>query len=204
MKLDKESHEVRRRLFWSIFVLDQFISVSQGRSMSFRDVEPEADMPCINNEDPDDTQEIENILNFIEYIKLSKINHQALMLVRKSLTKAIRAEDAIPQCRVITSAMVAWKTSLPIRLQLASNMSARTPFGAMLHMVYHACLLMTLRSFCDDLSVSQPEMTANSRETCSVSATNITVITDDLFTNHGIVSLTYPIRGCYFGCHWHR
>ncbi|KAG0064894.1 hypothetical protein BGZ89_008762 [Linnemannia elongata] len=198
MKLDKESHEVRRRLFWSIFVLDQFISVSQGRSMSFRDVEPEADMPCINNEDPDDTQEIENILNFIEYIKLSKINHQALMLVRKSLTKAIRAEDAIPQCRVITSAMVAWKASLPIRLQLASNMSARTPFGAMLHMVYHACLLMTLRSFCDDLSVSQPEMTANSRETCSVSATNITVITDDLFTNHGIVSLTYPIRGCYF------
>ncbi|KAF9551867.1 hypothetical protein EC957_004191 [Mortierella hygrophila] len=198
MKLDKESHEVRRRLFWSIFVLDQFISVSQGRSMSFRDVEPEADMPCINNEDPDDTQEVENILNFIEYIKLSKINHQALMLVRKSLTKAIRAEDAIPQCRVITSAMVAWKANLPIRLQLASNMSARTPFGAMLHMVYHACQLMTLRSFCDDISVSQPEMTANSRETCSVSATNITVITDDLFTNHGIVSLTYPVRGCYF------
>ncbi|KAF9912872.1 hypothetical protein EC991_007483 [Linnemannia zychae] len=198
MKLDKESHEVRRRLFWSIFILDQFISVSQGRAMSFRDVEPEADMPCINIEDPEDAQEIENILNMIEYIKLSKINHQALMLVRKSLTKAIRAEDAIPQCRTISAHMLAWKANLPIRLQLASNMSARTPFGAMLHMVYHACQLMTLRSFCDDLSVSHPEMTASSRETCTVSATNITVITDDLFTNHGIVSLTYPIRGCYF------
>ncbi|KAF9922668.1 hypothetical protein FBU30_007215 [Linnemannia zychae] len=198
MKLDKESHEVRRRLFWAIFTLDQFISVSQGRAMSFRDVEPEADMPCINNEDPDDPQEIENILNAIEYIKLSKINHQALMLVRKFLTKAIRPEDAIPQCQAITSTMQSWKASLPIRLQLGSNMSPRTPFGAMLHMVYHACLVMMLRNFCDDLSVSQSEMIANSREACTTSATNITVITDDLFTNHGIVALSYPIRGCYF------
>ncbi|KAF9177392.1 hypothetical protein BGZ50_008804, partial [Haplosporangium sp. Z 11] len=198
MKLDQESHEVRRRLFWAIFVLDQFISVSQGRTMSFREVEPEADLPCVDTEDPNDPQEIEIILNAVEYIKLAKINHQALILVRKFLTKVVKIEDTIPQGRMIHETMVAWRKNLPPRLQLASNMSPHTPFVAMLHILYHACAIMIQRCYCEDSSISHLEMAAYARETCTVSATNITVITDDLFTNHGVTPLTYPIRGCYF------
>ncbi|KAF9570341.1 hypothetical protein EC968_001954 [Mortierella alpina] len=198
VKLDQESHEVRRRLFWAIFILDQFISVSQGRTMSFREVEPEADMPCVNTEDLNDPQEIENILNMVEYIRLAKINHQALILVRKFLTKVVKIEDTIPQGRMIHNAMLAWKNNLPSRLQLASNMSAHTPFVAMLHILYHACTVMVQRCYCEDPSISHLDIAVSSRETCTVSATSMTVITDDLYTNHGIVPFSYPIRGCYF------
>ncbi|KAF9582491.1 hypothetical protein BGW38_000143 [Lunasporangiospora selenospora] len=198
MKLDPESHEVRRRLFWSIFILDQFISVSQGRTMSFREVEPEADLPGTDTEDPSDRQEIENILNIVEYIKLAKINHQALMLVRKFLTKVVTPEETVPQGLLIHENMVIWKKNLPARLQLASNMSPHTPFVAMLHILYHACCIMVQRCYCEDPSISHLEIATISRETCTISGTNITIITDDLFTNHGMVPLTYPIRGCYF------
>ncbi|KAF9204850.1 hypothetical protein BGZ59_000826, partial [Podila verticillata] len=198
VKLDPESHEVRRRLFWVIFVLDQFISVSQGRTMSFREVEPEADLPRTDTEDPNDPQELENIENCVEYVKLSKINHQALILVRKFLTKVVTPEETIPQGLFLHQAMLTWKQNLPPRLQLASNMSPHTPFVAMLHILYHACCVMVQRCYCEDPSISHLEIAAISRETCTVSATNITVITDDLYTNYGKTPLTYPIRGCYF------
>ncbi|KAG0051234.1 hypothetical protein BGZ83_003985 [Gryganskiella cystojenkinii] len=197
-KLDQESHEVRRRLFWSIFVLDQFLSVSQGRAMSFREVEPEADLPRTDNEDPNDPEEIEVIENATEYIKLVKIDHQAQILVRKFLTKVVTPEETIPQGLFLQQAMLSWKANLPTRLQLASNMSPHTPFVAMLHILYHACSIMIQRCYCEDPSVGNLEIAAASRAACTVSATNITVITDDLYTNHGMVPLSYPIRGCYF------
>ncbi|KAI1320205.1 hypothetical protein EDD11_001810 [Mortierella claussenii] len=197
-KLDPESHEVRRRLFWAVFVLDQFLSVSQGRTMSFREVEPEADLPRTDNENPNDIEEIEVIENAVEYIKLVKIDHQALILVRKFLTKVVTPEETIPQGLFLHQAMLAWKANLPTRLQLAPNMSPHTPFVAMLHILYHACAIMIQRCYCEDPSVSHLEIAAVSRETCTVSATNITVIIDDLYTNYGMVPLTYPIRGCYF------
>ncbi|KAI7819988.1 fungal-specific transcription factor domain-containing protein [Gamsiella multidivaricata] len=197
-KLDPESHEVRRRLFWAIFVLDQFLSVSQGRTMSFREVEPEADLPRTDNEDPNDPEEIEVIENAVEYIKLVKIDHQALILVRKFLTKVVTPEETIPQGLFLHQAMLAWKANLPARLQLAPNMSPHTPFVAMLHILYHACAVMIQRCYCEDPSISHLEIAAVSRETCTISATNITVIIDDLYTNHGMVPMTYPIRGCYF------
>ncbi|KAF9150128.1 hypothetical protein BG015_008063, partial [Linnemannia schmuckeri] len=197
-KLDPESHEVRRRLFWAIFVLDQFLSVSQGRTMSFREVEPEADLPRTDNENPNDPEEIEVIQNAVEYIKLVKIDHQALILVRKFLTKVVTPEETIPQGLFLHQAMLAWKANLPARLQLAPNMSPHTPFVAMLHILYHACAIMIQRCYCEDPSVSHLEIAAASRETCTVSATNITVIIDDLYTNHGMLPLSYPMRGCYF------
>ncbi|KAF9360126.1 hypothetical protein BGX26_010468 [Mortierella sp. AD094] len=197
-KLDPESHEVRRRLFWAIFVLDQFLSVSQGRTMSFREVEPEADLPRTDNESPNDLEEIEVIENAVEYIKLVKIDHQALILVRKFLTKVVTPEETIPQGLFLHQAMLAWKANLPARLQMAPNMSARNPFVAMLHVLYHACAIMIQRCYCEDSSVSHLEIATVSRDTCTVSATNITIIIDDVYTNHGIVPMTYPIRGCYF------
>ncbi|KAF9201013.1 hypothetical protein BGZ49_008763 [Haplosporangium sp. Z 27] len=197
-KLDPESHEVRRRLFWAIFVLDQFMCVSQGRTMSFREVEPEADMPRTDNENPNDPEEIEVIENAVEYIKLVKIDHQALILVRKFLTKVVTPEETIPQGLFLHQAMLAWKANLPPRLQIAPNMSAHTPFVAMLHILYHACAIMIQRCYCEDSSDGHLEISAVSRDTCTVSATNITIIIDDVYTNHGIVPMTYPIRGCYF------
>ncbi|KAF9934129.1 hypothetical protein FBU30_003410 [Linnemannia zychae] len=197
-KLDPESHEVRRRLFWAIFVLDQFLSVSQGRTMSFREVEPEADLPCTDNENPNDLEEIEIIQNAVEYIKLVKIDHQALILARKFLTKVVTPEETIPQGLFLHQAMLAWKANLPARLQLAPNMSPHTPFVAMLHILYHACAIMIQRCYCEDPSVSHLEISAASRETCIISATNITVIIDDLYTNYGMLPLSYPMRGCYF------
>ncbi|KAG0298594.1 hypothetical protein BGZ98_000142 [Dissophora globulifera] len=197
-KLDSESHEVRRRLFWAIFVLDQFLSVSQGRTTSFREVEPEADLPRTDNEDPNDIEEIEVIQNAVEYIKLVKIDHQALILVRKFLTKVVTPEETIPQGLFLHQALLAWKANLPARLQLASSMSAHTPFVAMLHVLYHACAIMIQRCYGDDPSVSHLEIATVARETCTVSATNITVIIDDLYTNQGMLPMTYPIRGCYF------
>ncbi|KAF9982123.1 hypothetical protein BGZ75_006491 [Mortierella antarctica] len=197
-KLDPENHEIRRRLFWAIFVLDQFMSVSQGRTMSFREVEPEADLPRIDTENPNDPEEIEVIQNAIEYIKLVKIDHQALILARKFLTKVVTPEETVPQGLFLHQAMLAWKANLPPRLQMASNMSAHTPFVAMLHILYHACAIMVQRCYCEDPSISHLEIAAVSRETCTVSATNITVIIDDLYTNHGVLPLTYPMRGCYF------
>ncbi|KAF8926528.1 hypothetical protein BGZ58_011113, partial [Dissophora ornata] len=198
VKLDPESHEVRRRLFWSIFVLDQFISLSQGRTMSFKEVEPNADMPTVDIEDLNDPQEIENILNVVEYIKLAKINHQGLILVRKFLTKAVKPEGAIEQGETIHKMMVSWRKNLPPRLQLAPNMSPHTPYVAMIHMINHTCEIMLQRCYGDDPSIGHLEIAAAAREACSVSATTITVITDDLYTNLGMTPLTYPIRGCYF------
>jgi len=197
-KLDPENHEVRRRLFWTVFVLDQFLAVSQGRTTSFREVEPEADLPRIDNEDPNDIEEIESIENAVEYIKLVKIDHQALILTRKFLTKVISPEETIPQALFLQQAMLTWKGCLPARLQLASNMSPHTPFVGMLHILYHACAIMIQRCYCEDPSVSHLEISATARETCTVSATNITIITDDLYTNYGMVPMTYPMRGCYF------
>ncbi|KAF9170348.1 hypothetical protein BGX21_002539 [Mortierella sp. AD011] len=197
-KLDPESHEVRRRLFWAIFVLDQFLSVSQGRTMSFREVEPEADLPRTDNEDPNDLEEIEVIENAVEYIKLVKIDHQALILVRKFLTKVVTPEETIPQGLFLHQAMLAWKANLPARLQMAPNMTARNPFVAMLHVLYHACAIMIQRCYCEDPSVSHLEVSTVSRDTCIVAATNITIIIDDVYTNYGIVPMTYPLRGCYF------
>ncbi|KAF9182488.1 hypothetical protein BGZ51_004715 [Haplosporangium sp. Z 767] len=197
-KLDPESHEVRRRLFWAIFVLDQFMSVSQGRTMSFREVEPEADLPRTDTEDPNDPEEIELIENAVEYIKLVKLDHQALILVRKFLTKVVTPEETIPQGLFLHQAMLAWKANLPPRLQLAPNMSPHTPFVGMLHILYHGCVIMVEGCYCEDPSISHLEIAAVARDTCTVSATNITVIIDELYTNHGMVPLSYPIRGCYF------
>ncbi|KAG0009153.1 hypothetical protein BGZ80_002690, partial [Entomortierella chlamydospora] len=198
IKLDPESHEVRRRLFWMIFVLDQFIALSQGRTVSFREVEPDADMPSTDIEDPSDHQEIENILNIVEFIKLTKINHQALMLVRKFLTGVVKPEETFPQGQKIHEMMRAWRTNLPQRLRLASNMSPHTPFVAMIHTIYHTCLVMLQRCYAEDPSIGHLEIVATARGICSESATNITVIIDDLYTNHGIPPLTYLIRGGYF------
>lgn len=197
-KLDPENHEVRRRLFWTIFVLDQFLAVSQGRTTSFREVEPEADLPTIHNEDPNDIEEIELIQNAVEYIKLVKIDHQALILTRKFLTKVITPEETIPQALFLHQAMLAWKADLPPRLQLAPNMSPHTPFVGVLHILYHACAIMIQRCYCNDPSVSHLDIASTARETCSASATSITIITDDIYTNYGIVPMSYPIRGCYF------
>ncbi|KAF9105049.1 hypothetical protein BGX29_000783 [Mortierella sp. GBA35] len=167
-------------------------------TMSFREVEPEADLPRTDNENPNDPEEIEVIQNAVEYIKLVKIDHQALILVRKFLTKVVTPEETIPQGLFLHQAMLAWKANLPARLQLAPNMSPHTPFVAMLHILYHACAIMIQRCYCEDPSVSHLEIAAVSRDTCTVSATNITVIIDDLYTNHGMLPLSYPIRGCYF------
>jgi len=166
--------------------------------MSFREVEPEADLPRTDNENPNDPEEIEVIQNAVEYIKLVKIDHQALILVRKFLTKVVTPEETIPQGLFLHQAMLAWKANLPARLQLAPNMSPHTPFVAMLHILYHACAIMIQRCYCEDPSVSHLDISNASRATCTVSATNITVIIDDLYTNHGMLPLSYPIRGCYF------
>ncbi|KAF9897189.1 hypothetical protein BX616_006032, partial [Lobosporangium transversale] len=198
VKLNPESHEVRRRLFWTVFVLDQFISISQGRSMSFNEVEPEADMPCVDNEDPNDPQEIENIHNIVEYIKLAKVNHRAIYLVRKFSAKKVKPEDALQQGRTIRDMMISWRENLPPRLRLASNMSPHTPFVAMIHSIHHICQMMLERCYGEDPNISQHEMSVTARETSTMNATTITVIVDDVYTNHGIVPLTYPIRGCYF------
>ncbi|KAG0240153.1 fungal-specific transcription factor domain-containing protein [Mortierella sp. GBAus27b] len=197
-KLDPENHEIRRRLFWTIFVLDQFLAVSQGRTTSFREVEPEADLPRTDTEDPNDIEEIELIENAVEYIKLVKIDHQALILTRKFLTKVITPEETIPQGLFLHQALMEWKNNLPTRLHLSSTMSPHTPFVGMLHILYHACTIMIQRCYCEDPSVSHLEIASTARENCSVSATSITIIADDLYTNYGMVAMTYPIRGCYF------
>src|SRR5690606_17622022 len=123
VRLSPEAHETRRRLFWAIFVLDQFISVSQGRTMSFREVEPEADLPRIDNEDPNDPEEINIVSDCVEKIKLVKINHHSLILVRKVLTRVVTCDETIPQGNELYQKLLHWKANLPSRLQLQSNMS---------------------------------------------------------------------------------
>ncbi|KAG0263569.1 hypothetical protein DFQ27_001668 [Actinomortierella ambigua] len=198
IKLDQESHEVRRRLFWAVFVLDQFISVSQGRTMNFREVEPEADMPQIDNEDPNDTEELETILNAVEYIKLSKINHQALILVRKFLTKVVTPEETIPQGMQLAQTAQQWKDNLPERLRLSSNNLPRTPYIAMLHLLYAMCVIMIQRCYCEDPTISHLEIATTSRISCINNANLVTVMTDEIYSKYGMLPLNYPIRGCYF------
>ncbi|KAF9968905.1 hypothetical protein BGZ73_009053 [Actinomortierella ambigua] len=198
MKLDQESHEVRRRLFWAVFILDQFISVSQGRTMNFREVEPEADMPQIDNEDPNDTEELETILNAVEYIKLAKINHQALILVRKFLTKVVTPEETIPQGMQLAQTAQRWKDNLPERLKLAPNNLPRSPYVAMLHLLYAMCMIMIQRCYCEDPTISHLEIATTSRISCTNNANLVTVMTDEIYSKYGMLPLNYPIRGCYF------
>ncbi|KAF9945377.1 hypothetical protein BGZ70_003862, partial [Mortierella alpina] len=196
--------ELRKRTWWSCYVVERLVCGGLGRPLTITQLECETGLPQYIDGDADIEQgsttiEQPNLAsNFVHLISLSRIQGNILQFIK---ARAFRCDDALESFspdsnksdgdfvnRIDTSqtafsaldrSLTEWRQGLPATLQ---GTAAGTPhFGLFLHMTYNALIILLHR----------PEFasSATSASLCTQAAATITDITETLVQAKALTSM---------------
>ncbi|KAF9956109.1 hypothetical protein BGZ72_003011 [Mortierella alpina] len=196
--------ELRKRTWWSCYVVERLVCGGLGRPLTITQLECETALPQYIDGDADIAQGSTSLgqtnlsSNFVHLISLSRIQGNILQFIK---ARAFRCDDALESFsadlsksgndyvnRVDTSqaafsaldrSLTEWRQGLPDTLQ---STAAGTPhFGLFLHMTYNALIILLHR----------PEFTssATSASLCTQAAATITDITETLVQAKALTSM---------------
>ncbi|KAG0259392.1 Transcriptional activator of fatty acid utilization, partial [Linnemannia exigua] len=161
--------ELRKRTWWSIYVIERFICAGLGRPLTITHKDCEAAFPQYEDDESDTptnrsaSARTGQIANFVRLITLSKIQGNILEYIRAKFNKALTT----------------WRQGLPESLQ---NPTAQSPhYGLFLHLNYNTLIILLHR----------PEISASptSASLCTQAAATITDIIEILMDAKALTSM---------------
>ncbi|KAG0351406.1 hypothetical protein BG005_009139 [Podila minutissima] len=195
--------EIRKRTWWSCYVLDRFVGQGLSRPLTISHGECEASFPQIEDEEVDLVSgrsiSIPTISNFGHMIRLSKIQGEILEFIQAKFApfpapKSVFADcprNGVEQDRKIPvdtsaaafaaldKALTTWRSELPEELQ---NPTAQSPScGLYLHLTYNTLIILLHR----------PEIpnSPTSSSLCTQAAVTISDITEILMETKALASI---------------
>ncbi|KAF9988474.1 hypothetical protein BGZ75_009325 [Mortierella antarctica] len=201
---DHLQSELRKRTWWSCYVVERLVCGGLGRPLTITQLECETGLPQYIDGDAEMGQDSTSLeqpnlaSNFVHLISLSRIQGNILQFIK---ARAFRCDDALESYtpdsnksdgdfvnRIDTSqaafsaldrSLTEWRQGLPPTLQ---GTTAGTPhFGLFLHMTYNALIILLHR----------PEFasSATSASLCTQAAATITDITETLVQAKALTSM---------------
>ncbi|KAI8598400.1 fungal-specific transcription factor domain-containing protein, partial [Dissophora ornata] len=174
--------ELRRRTWWSCYVVDRLVCAGLGRPLTITKQECEIGYPQYDDEDNDrsaSTMLAEPptlIPNFIHLITLSRVQGQILQFIKARAVECDESNDGhspnpnSTAFSTLDKSLAEWRQTLPESLQTPTRKSPH--FGLFLHMTYNTSIILLHR----------PEFffSATSASLCTQAAATITEITEIL------------------------
>ncbi|KAF9172025.1 Transcriptional activator of fatty acid utilization [Mortierella sp. AD010] len=151
--------ELRKRTWWSVYVVERLVCVGLGRPLSLTRKDCEASFPTYEDYKGDDASgkmHTMDISNFVQLIRLSEIQGSILEFVKTKFSPRGRQPsldlDSDQDRKIDTSAarfaeldksLAEWRQNLPESLQNPSAQSPRLHF--FLHMIFNTLIILLHR-----------------------------------------------------------
>ncbi|GJJ74772.1 hypothetical protein EMPS_07130 [Entomortierella parvispora] len=213
MQIDPEEAEVRKRVWWSLYMADRLGAGISGRPMVINETDYNVQMPnedwiseCGADDKIEHPFEPEKIIScrLLWSVKLFMLMGQVLKsmhCIEAEINGAFLADISRTHLPQLHNSLTSWFLSLPNELMYTPyTMSPNanhppSPPTALLHMFYYTCLTMLHRPYLRPVNSSSidPNFLISSRNICTAAATNVCHIADSLML-HGQLQET-----CYFG-----
>ncbi|KAG0038567.1 hypothetical protein BGZ82_011613 [Podila clonocystis] len=195
--------EIRKRTWWSCYVLDRFVGQGLSRPLTISHGECEASFPQVEDEEVDlvsgRTISIPTISNFGHMIRLSKIQGEILEFIQAKFAPSPAPRPVFADCprngveqdrkipvdtsaaafAALDKALTEWRLELPEELQ---NPTAQSPpCGLYLHLTYNTLIILLHR----------PEIpnSPTSSSLCTQAAVTISDITEILMETKALTSM---------------
>ncbi|KAF9308775.1 hypothetical protein BG003_010620, partial [Podila horticola] len=195
--------EIRKRTWWSCYVLDRFVGQGLSRPLTISHGECEASLPQIEDEEVDLVSgrsiTTPTISNFCHMIRLSKIQGEILEFIQAKFAPSPAPKSAFADCprngveqdrkipvdtsaaafAALDKALTEWRLELPEELQ---NPTAQSPpCGLYLHLTYNTLIILLHR----------PEIpnSPTSSSLCTQAAVTISDITEILMETKALTSM---------------
>ncbi|KAG0364117.1 hypothetical protein BGZ54_007833, partial [Gamsiella multidivaricata] len=210
---EPEQAEIRKRVWWALYLSDRFGSAILGRPMTFRDEDfnmalPSDDwIPEVIGEDvveqpyePEKTISCRLLWSMKLFIQMGKVLN-TMHCIKAEINGTYLADVSKTQLPQLHNALTSWFLALPNELMYTPyTMSPGTnhppsPTAALMHMLYYTCLTILHRPYLRpvDSAAIDSNFLVSSRNICTAAATNVSHIADSLML-HGQFRDT-----CYFG-----
>ncbi|KAG0371366.1 Transcriptional activator of fatty acid utilization [Gamsiella multidivaricata] len=201
---EPEEAEIRRRVWWAVYIADRLGGGVLGRPLNLRDKEYNVQMPSddwIGELGGDDEVEYpyepERIKLFMQMGNVLNAMH----CIEAEINGAFLADISRTQLPQLHNSLTSWFLSLPNELMYTPyTMSPNSnhppsPPTALMHMFYYTTLTMLHRPYLRPVNSAaiDPNFLVSSRNICTAAATNVCHIADSLML-HGQLRDT-----CYYG-----
>ncbi|KAG0086721.1 Transcriptional activator of fatty acid utilization [Podila epicladia] len=194
--------EVRKRLWWSCYVMDRWVSASMGRPVEIDDNDCDVDFPALIEQDWKDSDEfatsretqeqtkMENIFAmkfFIESIKLSQIMGKILKRIYSANTRNHGPAQVSTKVAELDTLLTKWHLALPSDLKydhqaVAAGRVKMNRWVAGLHMSYYSALILLHRPYMIPTSLTKTKLSESlpSLNICVSAANSITHLSEKL------------------------
>ncbi|KAF9575763.1 hypothetical protein EC968_001550 [Mortierella alpina] len=211
-----EQDEVRKRVWWALYLCDRFGSSMLGRPLSINDEDFSVQMPsddCIPKVFGEDIVEYpfepETVISFRLFwtvkliIKMGEVLN-TMYSIGAETDNALLAELSKTQLPQLHNSLTSWFLALPKELMYtpyATSANGDAPPSsptALMHMIYYTCLTMLhrpyLRSF--EPTTIDASFLDSSRSICTAAATNVCHIIDSLLQNGQLRGASHYSAAC--------
>ncbi|KAF9954848.1 hypothetical protein BGZ72_004248 [Mortierella alpina] len=211
-----EQDEIRRRVWWALYLCDRFGSSMLGRPLSINDEDFSVQMPSddwISKVFGQDIVEYpfepETVISFRLFwtvkliIKMGEVLN-TMYSIGAETNDALLAELSKTQLPQLHNSLTSWFLALPKELMYtpyaASTNSDPAPSSptALMHMIYYTCLTMLhrpyLRTF--EPTAIDSSFLDSSRGICTAAATNVCHVIDSLLQNGQLRGASHYSAAC--------
>lgn len=194
--------EVRKRLWWTLYVMDRWVSASMGRPLEIDDNDCDVDFPALIEQDWKDSDEfstsretqeqtkMENIFAmkfFIESIKLSQIMGKILKRIYSANTRNHGPAQVSTKVAELDTLLTKWHLGLPSDLKydhqaVSAGRVKMNRWVAGLHMSYYSALILLHRPYMIPTSLTKSKLSESlpSLNICVSAANSITHLSEKL------------------------
>lgn len=199
---DWQEAELRKRVFWSVYLLDRLIGSVLGQPMLILDKDCDVELPSLEVGDGlDEMDEDEHLItvNYVQMIKLNTVFGNILQHIYSPQKSLPWSRDYTAMVSVFESSLAAWVQQLPPHLEFTVSMTSSTApqipsssFAAHLHLLYYEILILLHRPFLQFPNRHALMAMATSLHVCTNAANNITQIAESILTTNTENCITFP------------
>ncbi|KAI8143193.1 fungal-specific transcription factor domain-containing protein [Fennellomyces sp. T-0311] len=216
--LPESEIELRRRIWYAVYIMDKWIAAELGRPVAILDEEFDVELPSVyeiksayhsetreaqlRNMKPALVLEAETSLReqrpvyaaFLHMISLARTLGQVLVsLYSPKMQYAARRNIYLVD--TLNMQLTKWKMSIPPDLQCEDNMPDKAfPNGGLMHIFYNCVLLLLHRPFITDQNSPNINHALQSLSTCTAAAINI-IDTVEALENMGVICMPWNMVG---------
>ncbi|KAF9918041.1 hypothetical protein BX616_010512 [Lobosporangium transversale] len=192
--------ELRKRLWWAVYVMDRWVSACMGRPMAIDDADCDVDYPSVVEQDwadPDGnpvspSEEAEKLKEqssfalryFVETIKLSQILGQILRGVYSPQTRNHGPGQVISTVYDLDTMLTKWLLALPSDLKYDNKIEPMqlSRWVATIHISYYSALILLHRPYMVPSSLTRSKLSESmpSLNICISAANSITHLAEML------------------------
>lgn len=153
INIDAVQQEVRRRVWWTLYLFDRLISSKLGLPLGIRDSDIDVENPSMEALTAEEQAEFNDPMHLCAHVRLARITGDILneiYCLRPSATMGhhstssfVQHSSFARQVHRILHDLRNWENQLPAALRMSSDSTDRSLFT--LHMQYHLCIIQTTR-----------------------------------------------------------